>query len=228
MAQLLKWHEVGSHVYEQGIDQVVLFPWDTVGGDYGDGVAWNGIIALSEAPVGGDPNPKYADNRKYLTLYSLEELNLTLDAYAYPPEFEECDGSLSPAEGMKITTQDRKMFGLVARTKVGNEITGDLGYKYRFFYGCKASPSQKSFQTIADSPDGITFSWNISTTAVDVTGFKPTPEAIVDSRDVDPARLAALLDIVYGTAAVVSPAAPAVPARLPLPNEIVSILSSGG
>lgn len=228
MAQLLKWHEVGDHVFEQGIDQVVLFPWDSVGNDYGDGVAWNGVVALTEAPVGADPNPKYADNRKYLTLYSLEELGLTLDAYMYPPEFEACDGTASPAEGMVITTQDRKPFGLVARTKVGNEVNADLGYKYRFYYGCKASPSQKGYQTIADSPDAITFSWNITTNPVNVTGFKPTPEVVVDSREVDPARLAALLEIVYGTAAVVSPAAPAVPARLPLPDEIASILSSGG
>lgn len=226
MAQLIKWHNAGDHKFEQGVDNMVLFPWDTVASEYGDGIAWNGIIGVNESPSGGDPNPRYADNRKYLTLYSEEELALGLDAFMYPPEFAQCDGSASPAVGMVVGQQERKMFGLCYRTKLGNEITSDLGYRYHFVYGCKASPTQKSYQTIGETPDAIQFSWSLTTTKVDVPGYKPSAHIIVNSNEVTAPKLQALLDIVYGEAAVVDPVTPAVPARLPLPAEIIDILDA--
>lgn len=228
MAHQVQWLKAGEKFFQHGVDQVVLYPVVPATGLYGDGVPWNGVTAINESPVGGDPSPKYADNRKYLTIYSVEELNMTLDAYAYPPEFEACDGTASPAEGMLITTQDRTPFGLSYRTKVGNESSNEVGYKYHFVYGCKASPSQKGFATDSDQVDGIVFSWNMTTEPVDVPGHKTSPTVVVDSTKVAPARLTALLDIVYGKAATTTPVAAEVKARLPLPAEIISILTSGG
>lgn len=226
MTQLIKWHGAGDHKFEQGLDNMVLYPWDSVAKDYGDGIPWNGAISIDESPTGGEPNARYADNRKYLTLYSEEELGLGLNAFMYPPEFEECDGTATPIEGLAVQQQERKMFGLCYRTKIGDELTSDLGYKYHFVYGCKASPAQKSYQSTGESPDAMQFSWSITTTKVDVPNFKPSSHLIIDSSKITAPKLAALLEIIYGEEATTQPVAPAVPARLPMPSELISLLGA--
>ena len=220
MAKLV-WDQTGERLYETGTDHGVLYPaLDTVTDPtkpYGAGVAWNGLTAVNESPSGAEPNPLWADNIKYLNLMSAEAFGATIEAYTYPEEFENCDGSREIATGAVIGQQPRKMFGFCYRTLVGNDTqSNDHGYKLHLVYGCLASPSEKNYQTVNDSPEAITFSWEVTTTPVDVTGFKPTATLVIDSTKTEAAKLEALKEILYGSDSV----AP----RLPLPNEVVTLL----
>lgn len=197
MAKLV-WDEAGKHLFETGVDHGVLFP-QAANGTYENGVAWNGLTGVTESPSGAEPNNLYADNIKYLSLYSLEEFGATIEAYTYPDEFAECDGSASLAEGITVGQQPRKSFGLAYRTRIGNDAAGsDYGYKIHLIYGCMASPSERAYASINDSPDAITFSWEITTTPVAVKGFKPTACVVIDSTKVDADKLTAFEKTLYG------------------------------
>lgn len=213
----LEWDKTGERTYETGIDRGVLYLLGN-GGTYDSGVAWNGLISVSESPSGAEPTPIYADNIKYLNLMSAEEFAATIEAYTYPDEFGACDGSAELVSGVSIGQQDRKTFGLAYRTKVGNDVQGDAhGYKLHIIYGGMASPSEKAYQTINDDPEAIAFSWEITTTPVNVTGHKPTATLVVDSTKVEPTKLSALEEILYGS----EEAEP----RLPLPDEIATLFA---
>lgn len=225
---LLEWDKAGERLYETGVDRAVLYPIkDTITDPtdpYDAGVAWNGITAISQTASGGEPTPLWADNIKYLNLMSAEEAGLTIEAYTYPDEFEECDGSRSIATGAIIGQQARKMFGISYRTLIGNDQKqSDYGYKIHIVYGCLASPSERSYATVNDSPEAISFSWSVTTTPVEVSGFKPTSIITIDSTITPAAKLAAIEAILYGTPA--SGNTSAVTAKLPLPAEIVSTLT---
>ena len=216
MSPALVWDADGKRYYETGVDHGVLYLRDETGA-YTKGVAWNGLTAVSEAPSGAESNPQYADNIKYLNLVSAEEFSATIEAFTYPDEFELCDGSATLATGVTIAQQDRKTFGFSYRTKVGNDVAGqDLGYKIHLVYGCLAAPSARDYQTVNDSPEALKFSWEVSTTPVPVTGFKPTATATINSRTTDPAKLKALEDILYGTNTA--------EARLPMPDAIAALI----
>ena len=219
----IKWNETGTKTYETGVDRGVLYPMAS-NGTYPAGVPWQGLTGVSESPSGAEASPIYADNAKYLNLASTEEFGASVEAYTYPDEFAECDGSAEPTTGVVIGQQNRKTFGLSYRTLIGNDVENtEYGYKLHLVYGALAAPSEKSYQTVNDSPEAATFSWEISTTPVAVTGFKPTATVVIDSTKVDAAKLAAFEDIIYGKDAVGE--TPAVVARLPLPNEVVTLLS---
>ena len=223
----LKWDETGKRFYETGVRNGVLYVMDDTGA-YPAGVPWNGLTSVTESPSGAEPTPLYADDAKYLTLMSAEEFGASVEAYTYPDEFAACDGSASIGTGVTIGQQSRKTFGLCYRTTVGNDIEGEaFGYKLHIIYGALASPSEKAYQTINDSPEAITFSWEVSTTPVAVTGFKPTASLVIDSTKVAEAKLAALETVLYGKDATTDPVAPAVAARLPLPDEIMTLLAAG-
>ena len=197
----LVWDASGDHIYETGLKMGVLYPVNA-SGEYTPGVAWNGLSSVSESPSGAEANAIYADDIKYLNLYSFEEFGATIEAYTYPDEWGECDGSANLATGVILGQQDRKTFGLCYRTVIGNDIDGDShGYKLHLIYGCKASPSERQYQTINDSPEAITFSWEISTIPVNVTGHKPVSCITIDSTKADPTKLAALEQVLYGTPA---------------------------
>lgn len=214
----LVWDQVGERLYETGVDHGVLYMPDETG-VYTSGVAWNGLTSVSETPSGAEANAQYADNIKYLNLISAEEFGATLEAFTYPDEFAEFDGLVVPSPGVVIGQQPRKMFGLSYRTRVGNDVAGDEhGYKLHLVYGCIASPSEKAYNTINDSPEAITFSWELSTTPVPVTGHKPTSLIVVDSTTVDPAALSDLEDQLYGTTLT---------ATLPMPDEVITIFEAG-
>lgn len=234
----LEWDLTGEHFYETGVRNGVLYPYvkgqteQTSG--YLAGVAWNGLTAVTESPSGADETPLYADDIKYLSLRAAEEFGGTIEAYTYPDEWMECDGSASIATGVVIGQQNRKMFGLCYRTTLGNDTElNDHGYKLHLVYGCTASPSERAYQTINDSPEAITFSWEFSTTPVKVkiddVEFKPTSVLTVDSTKVDSEKLQDLLDVLYGTDDVPGEGGAAgtegTTARLPLPDEVVSLLS---
>lgn len=211
------WDNTGERLYETGVRNGVLYPIQQ-DGTYSKGVAWNGLISVTESPSGAEATPLYADDIKYLNLISAEEFGATIEAYTYPDEFAECDGSASIATGVNIGQQPRKTFGMCYRTVVGNDVENDnYGYKLHFVYGALAAPSEKAFSTINDSPEAITFSWEVSTTPVNVTGFKPTASLTIDSTKVDSAKLAALEAILYGGETD--------EARLPLPDEIATLMS---
>ena len=213
----LVWDKTGERLYETGVRQGVLYPIQT-GGVYTKGVAWNGLTAVTESPSGAEATPLYADDIKYLNLMSTEELGGTIEAYTYPDEFAECDGSASIATGVYIGQQPRKTFGMSYRTVVGNDVDNDsYGYKLHLIYGAVAAPSEKAYATINDSPEAITFSWEFSTTPVNVSGFKPTANIVIDSTKVDAAKLAALEMILYGDTETEP--------RLPLPDEVASIMA---
>lgn len=198
MARLV-WDNTGDRLFETGVNNVVLYPI-SAGGAYNKGVAWNGITGITESPSGAEATPIYADNIKYLNLYSAEEFGATVEAYTYPDEFAECDGSAEIATGVAIGQQSRKVFGLCYKTVLGNDTEGnDHGYKLHIIYGCQASPSEKAFATINDSPEAITFSWEVSTTPVPVAGFKNTATVCIDSTKTSAAKMAALEAILYGT-----------------------------
>ena len=216
------WDKTGERFYETGVKNGVLYI--PTGGVYSKGVAWNGLTAVTESPSGAEATPLYADDTKYLNLMSNEEFGATIEAYTYPDEFAECDGSASIATGVMIGQQNRKTFGLSYRTALGNDTVGnDYGYKLHLIYGALAAPSEKGYATINDSPEAITFSWEVTTTPVSVTGFKPTASITIDSTKADPAKLAALEKILYG-----SDDAPATEPRLPLPDEIATLMEAAG
>lgn len=221
----MKWDQIGEKLFEAGVDHVALFPVSEAG-EYTPGVPWNGITQISETPEGGEPNDQYADNIKYLSLMSAEQLNGTIEAFMYPDEWNACDGNVHVAAGVTIGQQNRKMFGLAYRTKIGNDVDGqDHGYKYHFLYGAKASPSERNYETINDSPEPSTMSWEFNTTPVDVTDHKPTALLTINSTLADPTKLESLLNIVYGSDATGSDAGGTdTDPRLPLPDEIIAMM----
>lgn len=222
----LVWDQTGERFYETGVDRGVLYP--QVSGAYPRGVAWNGLTAVSESPSGAEANPFYADNTKYLNLMSAEEFGATIEAYTYPDEWAECDGSATIADGVTIGQQARKSFGLCYRTIKGNDVDGnDHGYILHIVYGGMASPSEKSYATISDTPEPITFSWEVSTTPVSVTGMKPTASLTIDSTKADPTKLADLEKILYGKDPTGPDTQDGVEARLPLPDEIAELMQTG-
>lgn len=223
----ITWDKTGERLYETGVDRGVLYPVAT-GGAYGAGVAWNGLTAVTESPSGAEATALYADNIKYLNLYSAEEFGATIEAYTYPDEFAQCDGSaqLGTATGVTIGQQSRKSFGLCYRTMLGNDSEGtDHGYKLHLLYGAMASPSEKAYATINDSPEAITFSWEITTTPVNVTGMKPTACLTIDSTKCDAEKLEALETILYGKDPTGPEAGDGVAPRLPLPDEIATLMT---
>lgn len=198
MAKLV-WDESGKRLYETGVEKGVLYV-QGASGTYENGVAWNGLTAVTESPSGAEPTALYADDIKYLELFSAEEFGATIEAYTYPEEFEACDGSASLGEGVTIGQQDRKAFGLCYRTVVGNDVKGnEHGYKIHLVYGAKAKPSEKAYATVNDSPEAVTFSWEVTTTPVNVAGFKPTASVTIDSTKIEAGKLKAIEDKLYGT-----------------------------
>lgn len=197
MAKLL-WDQSGERTYETGVDHGILFVQE--GGVYGNGVAWNGLTTVTESPSGAEASAIYADNIKYLNLYSAEEFGCTIEAYTYPDEFGVCDGSADIATGVSIGQQERKSFGFAYRTRLGNDTDGDShGYKLHLIYGCRASTTQKGYSTVNDSPEAINFSWEVTTTPVTVEGFRPTANVIIDSTKTDPTKLATINAMLEGT-----------------------------
>jgi hypothetical protein len=216
MAKIV-WDESGKRLYETGVKNGVLYIQDE-NGAYNKGVAWNGLTAVTESPSGAEATPLYADDIKYLELFSAEEFGATIEAYTYPEEFEACDGSASLGTGVTIGQQDRKTFGLCYRTVLGNDVkSNEYGYKLHLIYGAKAAPSEKGYQTINDSPEAITFSWEVTTTPVNVAGFKPTASVTIDSTKIDHEKLKKIEDMLYGEGAT--------DAKLPLPDELKTILA---
>lgn len=212
----LVWDQVGQKLYETGVDHGVLYIPDAQGA-YVDGVAWNGLTTVTESPSGAEANAQYADNIKYLNLYSAEEFGATIEAYTYPDEFQQFDGLAVPAPGVAVGQQARKQFGLSYRTKVGNDLDEDLGYKLHLVYGCTASPSEKAYSTINDSPDGVKFSWEISTIPVAVANLRPTSILTIDSTQVSATALSDLEQILYGDVGV-DPA-------LPMPDVVIAMFT---
>ena len=216
----LTWDNVGERYYETGVKNGVLYVFD--GGKYNAGVAWNGLTAVTESPSGAEATPLYADDIKYLNLMSTEEFGATIEAYTYPDEFKVCNGEAELAKGINIGQQARKTFGLCYRTTVGNDTDGnEFGYKLHLIYGALAAPSERAYATINDSPEAITFSWELTTTPVNVNGFKPTSYVVVDSTKVEEGVMAKLEAKLYG-----GEGEDAVP-TLPLPDEIVTLLAAG-
>jgi hypothetical protein len=214
----LTWDQVGERFYETGVDHGVLYlPDDT--GVYNSGFAWNGLTTVTETPSGAEPSPQYADNIKYLNMISAEEFGATIEAFTYPEEFGVCDGTALPSPGVAVGQQGRKMFGLSFRTKKGNDVDGaDFGYKLHLVYGCQAAPSEKAYATINDSPEAISFSWDVTTTPVPVTDYKPTSLIVIDSTTVDEDALASLEDLLYGKAAT--------EAALPTPDAVIALFAA--
>lgn len=235
------WDDAGERIYETGVDHGVLYPKNlpaneitSANGGYAAGVPWNGLTAVNQNPSGGEPNPLWADNIKYLNLVSNEEFGGTIEAYTYPDEFAQCDGSKSPISGFNVGQQRRVEFGFTYRTKVGNDVEGaDYGYKLHIVYGCLASPSGKQYQTVNETPDAINFSWEFTTTPIELSGdlsaFRPTAHIELDSTKLTSAQMTAIEDILYGhtvsgigggaSGTIASP-------RLPMPNEVYTILMS--
>ena len=216
----LVWDATGERKYETGVRNGVLYVMGE-GGTYPKGVAWNGLTAVTESPSGAEATALYADDTKYLNLISAEEFGATIEAYTYPDEFAECDGSATLAAGVTIGQQPRKTFGMSYRTVYGNDVDNErYGYKLHLIYGAVAAPSEKAYATINDSPEAITFSWEVKTTPVNVTGHKPTASLTIDSTKVDQTKLKKIEDILYGAAEG--------EARLPLPDEIIQIIQAAG
>ena len=214
----LVWDETGSRLYETGVSQCALYV-QTTGGAYGEGVAWNGITGITESPSGAEASPQYADNIKYLNLISAEEFGATVEAFMYPDAFGECDGSATLVAGVSIGQQTRKQFGLAYKTLLGNDSEGEsFGYKIHLIYGATAAPSEKAYATVNDSPEAMSLSWELSTTPVSVSGFKPTACVTIDSTASDPTKLAAFEEIIYGSTTAA--------ARLPLPDEVKTLMTT--
>ena len=214
----LTWDNIGERLFETGVKQGVLYPIQS-DGKYTKGVAWNGLTAVTESPSGAEATPLYADDIKYLNLLSNEEFGATIEAYTYPDEFAECDGSAELVTGVMIGQQKRKVFGLCYRTTIGNDVDGnDHGYKLHLIYGCLAAPSEKAYSTINDSPEAITFSWEVTTTPVNVTGFKPTSQITIDSTKAAKEKMTAIEALLYGSEEKEP--------SLPLPDELAAVLSA--
>lgn len=213
---VLIWDASGQKSYESGLDRGVIYPM--VSGAYPAGHAWNGLIGVTESPEGAEPTDLWANNNKYGTLRSPETHGFSIEAYTYPDAFAECDGSASIGTGVTVGQQTRKPFGFSYRTKIGNDSDADAGYKIHLVYGCTASPSERAYSTINDSPDAMTLSWDVETVPVSVTGKKPTSHLIIDTTTIVAAKLTAIEDLIYGTAAN--------PASLPLPDAIIAILTA--
>lgn len=217
----LVWDDVGDRVYETGVNKAVLYHLGSDSEKYDEGYAWNGIVNITESPSGAEPNPVYADNIKYLNLLSAEDLGLSIEAYTYPDEFAECDGSAEVSTGIYVGQQRRKTFGLCYRSLIGNDADDtDHGYKLHLVYGCLAAPTTKEYSTVNDSPEAITFSWDVTTTPVPVTGFKPTALITINSTKVDKTKLAELEELLYG--------GDDAEAELPLPDEIIELFGAIG
>lgn len=214
----LTWDKSGERYYETGVRRGVLYPIQE-DGKYSKGVAWNGLTAVTESPSGAEPSPLYADDIKYLNLMSVEEFGATVEAYTYPAEFAECDGSAALVKGVTVGQQNRKTFGLCYTTTLGNDVKGnELGYKLHLIYGAMAAPSEKAYATINDSPEAITFSWELTTTPVSVEGLKPTASLTIDSTQCDAAKLIELEKILFGDESGTGP-------RLPLPDEVKTLMT---
>lgn len=214
----LQWDQTGERMYETGVSKGVLYPQDK--GAYPKGVAWNGLTAVTESPSGAEATPLYADNIKYLNLMSAEEFGATVEAYMYPDEFSVCNGEAALADGVSVGQQKRTPFGLSYQTKIGNDLDPEAGYKIHIIYGALAAPSEKAYATVNDSPEAITFSWELTTTPVEVEGLKPTASITIDSTKVDAEKLAAFEAILYGSEAE--------EAKLPLPNEVAALFTTAG
>ena len=216
----LVWDQTGEKFYETGVKNGVLYVQHT-DGTYPKGVAWNGLTAVTESPSGAEKTALYADDTKYLNMMSAEEFGATIEAYTYPDEFAQCDGSAEIADGVMIGQQARKTFGMAYKTTLGNDVSNnDYGYKLHIIYGALASPSEKGYSTINDSPEAITFSWEVTTTPVNVTGKKPTASLVIDSTKANPEKLTALEKILFGSTEAA--------ARLPLPDEIATLMKNLG
>lgn len=212
------WDQVGERFYETGVDQGVLYIPNSAG-VYTEGVAWNGLTSVSESPSGAEPTAMYADNIKYLNLYSTEEFGATIEAYTYPDEFAQFDGVVSPVAGVNVGQQRRKSFGLCYRTRIGNDLEGDsFGYKLHLVYGCMASPSERAYNTVNETPEANTFSWELTTTPVSVEGLSPTAILTIESTKVDATELASLEELLYGTTQD-DPV-------LPMPNDVIALFPS--
>lgn len=209
----LVWDKTGERFYENGVNHGVLYR--QVNGTYPNGVVWNGLTAVNESPDGAEPTDLYADNIKYASMRSAETFGGTIEAYTYPEEWEECDGSASVADGVTLGQQPRSSFGLCYRTEIGNDVSNTAGYKLHLVYGATASPSERNYETINDSPDAITFSWEFDTVPIEVAGYKPTSVITIDSTKADATKLADLEDALYGTDQT--------EAHLPLPAEVVAM-----
>jgi hypothetical protein len=212
----LVWDDTGNRRFETGVEKAVLYPLNSSTSAYDTGVAWNGITQVAEKPSGASSNPQYADNIKYLDLYSVETFAGTIQALTYPDEFGACDGTASPQPGITIGQQPRQKFGLCYRTKIGNDVSSDAGYKLHLVWGAVASPSEKDYATINDSPSPVAFSWDFTTTPVNITGHEPVSLMVIDSTTVDPTDLASLEAVLYGNSAAAS---------LPLPDAVLAIFS---
>jgi len=227
----IKWDQVGERRFETGVDHGVLYLPNTEG-VYASGFAWNGLTAVTESPSGAESNPQYADNIKYLNLTSAEEFGATVEAFTYPDEFAECDGTAVPEAGVYIGQQRRRQFGISYRTQLGNDLEGTgFGYKLHLVYGALAAPSEKGYTTVNDSPEALTFSWELTTTPVEVgvvddKEYGPTASLVVDSTKVSPAALADLEEILYGVEASTDPVVAAVAPRLPLPLEVIALFAA--
>lgn len=216
----LVWDKVGERFYETGVDRGVLYPQDE-NGAYPLGVAWNGLSNVTEKPSGAESSPVYADNIKYLDLMSAEEFGASVEAYTYPDEFKPCNGEVEVAPGVYASQQNRVPFGMSYRTLIGNDVkSNDYGYKIHLVYGAKATPSEKNYQSVNDSPEAMALSWDVTTTPVAIEGFKPTAQLVIDSTKIDAVKLAALEEILYGNETT--------DARLPLPDEVVTIINTQG
>ena len=221
MAKLV-WDEAGKHIYETGVSKGVLYVMSDTPGTYEKGVAWNGLSSVSESPTGAEVSAIYADNIKYLNLMSREEFEGSIEAYTYPDDFMACDGSASPenAKGFVVGQQDRKTFAFCYQTKVGNDLNPEAGYKIHIIYGALASPSERSYETVNDSPEAMTFSWDITTTPVAVTGFKPTAHVELDSTKIEKTKLEKIEAKLYGTDE------PSGEPTLLMPDEIIGMLTA--
>lgn len=212
----IEWDKSGERLYETGVDRGVLYPVQE-DGTYSKGAPWNGLTSVSENPSGAEASPIFADNIKYLNLVSAEEFGLTVEAYTYPEEFAACNGETAAVTGVYLGQQTRKVFGMAYRTLLGNDLLGtEFGYKIHLIYGCQAAPSEKGYTTVNDSPEAMTLSWEINTTPVNVTGFKPTACITIDSTKVAPEKLAALEAVLYGDEST--------EAKLPMPDEVVALI----
>lgn len=217
----LTWDQAGGRLYETGVSNAVLYLPDESTGAYSEGYAWNGVTAITESPSGAEASPQYADNIKYLNLTSAEEFGATLEAFTWPEEFDQCDGSVSVVPGLTIGQQNRRPFGLSYITKLGNDTVGDrYGQKLHIIYGAQAAPTEKAYATVNDSPEATTFSWELTTTAVDVPGFNPTALVTLNSTLLDKANWEELLSILHGSESNEP--------RLPLPNELFELLGYAG